>query len=84
MTTFTIDTNDKSVIEQVKKMLNDKLHLQVQILENISSAKIAKKSKWAEFADKIDGVFTPEIAEHIRTSSREFRDNFDFRTLETK
>lgn len=76
MTTFTIDTNDKNIIEQVKKMLNDKLHLQVQILENINSSKTTKKSKWAKFADEMDGIFTPNIIEHINNSKNEARENF--------
>ena len=43
-----------------------------------------KKTKWAEFADKMDGVLDHQTAEHLRKCSQEFRDNFELRDLESK
>lgn len=71
MTTFTIDTNDKTVIEQAKKLLIDNLHLEVKIKEEKK-----EKNKWADFTNKIDDVFTPNIVEHIKKSRDEARENF--------
>ncbi len=36
-----------------------------------------QKNKWLEFANKIESVLTPDIAEHIRKSSIEAREGFD-------
>ena len=43
-----------------------------------------KKTKWAEFADKMDGLLDQKTAQHLRKCSREFRDNFELRSLEIK
>ncbi len=71
MTTFTIDTDDKSIIEQAKKFFINQLHIQVEVKE-----KENKKNKWADFTNKIDDVFTPNIVEHIKKSRDEARENF--------
>lgn len=36
-----------------------------------------QKNKWLEFANKIESILTPDIAEHIRKSSIEARESFD-------
>ncbi len=40
-----------------------------------------KKSKWGNFADRMSGLTTPEITEHIENTSKEMRDSFSFRDL---
>ncbi len=72
MTTFTIDTNDKTIIEQAKQFFVNQLHIQVEVKEK----EIEKQNKWADFTNKIDDVFTPNIVEHIKKSRDEARENF--------
>ncbi len=72
MTTFTIDTNDKSIIEQAKNFFIHQLHIQVEVKEKEEN----QKNKWADFTNKIDDVFTPSIVEHIKKSRDEARENF--------
>ncbi len=69
MTTFTIDTNDKTIIEQAKVFFSQ-FDLKIKIKEE------KKQNKWADFTDKIDDVFTPNIVEHIKKSRNEARENF--------
>ncbi len=71
MTTLEINTNEKSIIEQATKLLMDNLHLQVKVKENVE-----EKNKWADFTEKIDEIFTPNIIEHIKKSQDEARENF--------
>lgn len=33
-----------------------------------------KKGKWADFAERMDGIFTSDIVEHIEKSRKELRD----------
>ena len=40
-----------------------------------------KKSKWADFADSMSNLTTPEITKHIEKSSQELRENFKLRDL---
>lgn len=76
MTTFQIDTNDKNVIEDIKKLISNKFHLQVKVVSEKAISRSKPKTKWAEFADKMDGVFTPNIVNHIEKSRQEARENF--------
>jgi len=78
MTTLQINSNDKNSIQQLLDIAKNKLHLDVFILKNSSNTivKSQTQTKWGEFAQKMDGLFTPEIIEHIRTSRKEARDNF--------
>lgn len=76
MTTFQIDTNDKNVIEDIKKLISHKFHLQVKVVSEKAISRNKPKTKWAEFANKMDGVFTPNIVNHIEKSRQEARENF--------
>jgi len=78
MTTLQIDSNDKKTINQLLDIAKNKFHLDVFVIEDTSNAKvkIETKTKWAEFAEKMDGLFTPDIVKHISTSRKEARDNF--------
>ncbi len=72
MTTFTIDTNDKTIIKRAKEFFINQLHIQVEVREK----ELKEQNKWADFTNKIDDVFTPDIVEHIKKSRDEARENF--------
>lgn len=72
MTTLNIGTNDMTAIKEIQKMVVQKFHFDVQIIDKSKNT----KTKWAEFAEKMDGLFTPDIVKHIDTSRKEARDNF--------
>lgn len=74
MTTFQIDTNDKTAIEDIKKFIVEKFHFQVQVMDDTTVPE--QKTKWNEFANKMDGLFTPDIIEHINHSRDEARESF--------
>ncbi len=74
MATLSIATNDTDIIKEIQQMVVQKFHFDVQIVD-IETNK-DKKTKWAEFAEKMDGLFTPDIVNHINTSRKEARDNF--------
>ena len=78
MMTLQIDSNDNKSIQQLLDIARNKLHLNIFILEgsSVSTAKVKAKTKWGEFAQKMDGLFTPEIVDHISSSRKEARDNF--------
>lgn len=74
MTTLQIDTDDKKSIKQLLDIAKNKLHLDVFVVDGVGTTKT--KTKWGEFAEKMDGIFTPDIVEHISTSRKEARDSF--------
>jgi len=74
MTTLNIGTNDMTAIKEIQKMVVQKFHFDVQIIDSKTSKNT--KTKWADFAEKMDGLFTPDIVKHIDTSRKEARDNF--------
>jgi len=78
MMTLQIDSNDNKSIQQLLDIARNKLHLNIFILEGSSSSveNTQAKTKWGEFAQKMDGLFTPEIVEHISSTRKEARDNF--------
>ena len=73
MTTLNIATDDMNVIKEIQKMVVQKFHFDVQIIDNVATNNT--KTKWAEFAEKMDGLFTPDIVNHINTIRKEARDN---------
>jgi len=74
MTTLHIATNDMTAIKEIQKMVVQKFHFDVQIMDRKTTNHT--KTKWAEFAEKMDGLFTPDIVKHIDTSRKEARNNF--------
>jgi len=70
MTTISIDTDDITTIKEIQKMIIQKYHFDVQIIDIKTDN---NKTKWAEFAEKMDGLFTPDIIEHINNSRKEAR-----------
>jgi len=55
----------------------------VELLKSQIKTDIPKnpKGKWGAFADRMSGLTTPEITEHIEKTSLEMRDRFEFREL---
>jgi hypothetical protein len=86
----TININDKEVanfiqnksIDEIKSMIVDFLKNQVQM--NTPKKTTKPKGKWGAFADRMSGLTTPEITEHIQKTSLEMRDGFEFRELNSK
>jgi len=78
MTTLQIDSNDQNAIAEIKSFVMQKFHFNVQIVNDFDTTKlnVKSKTKWAEFAEKMDGLFTPDIVKHISSSRKEARDNF--------
>lgn len=76
MTTLKIDTNDKKIINQLLNIAMNTFHLKVQVIDDVNITQTSKKTKWGKFAEKMDGLFTPDIVQHISTSRKEARDNF--------
>ncbi len=78
MTTLQIDSNDQNAIAEIKSFVMQKFHFNVQIVNDFDTTKlnVKSKTKWAEFAEKMDGLFTPDIVKHISGSRKEARDNF--------
>jgi len=81
MTTITVEASNFKIIEEIKQLLKNKFGNKVVIEEN---KQIREKWKWANFADRMSGLTTPEITEHIKKSSKEVRENFQFRNLTIK
>ena len=77
-----INTNDEQIIEQLKinmvkaDFFNNVQIRNIKVITTIKKNNEKPKTKWAEFAEKMDGLFTPEIIEHINLSRKEARDNF--------
>jgi hypothetical protein len=75
MVTIQINSNDINAIEQLLYLAKKQFNLQVTILDELNTPK-ENQTKWGEFAQKMDGLFTPEIVEHIKLSREEARENF--------
>jgi len=74
MTTLRIGTDDMNIIQEIRQMVVRKFHFDVQIMEPVRDN--PPRTKWAEFAEKMDGIFTPDIIEHIEAGRAEARENF--------
>jgi len=75
MVTFQINSTDMGAIEQLLHIAREQFHLPVKVLDGLKKPQ-QKETKWGEFANKMDGLFTPEIAEHFKESRKEARENF--------
>ena len=67
-------------MDEIKRMITDFLNNQAKISQKTSKA----KGKWGAFADRMSGLTTPEMTEHIQKTSLEMRDGFEFRELSSK
>jgi len=80
----TININDQEVakfiqnksIDEIKSMIVELLKSQIK-----TNTPQKPKGKWGTFADRMSGLTTPEITEHIQKTSLEMRDGFEFREL---
>jgi len=80
----TININDQEVakfiqnksIDEIKSMIVELLKSQIK-----TDTPQKPKGKWGAFADRMSGLTTPEITEHIQKTSQELRDGFEFREL---
>ncbi|CAA6805303.1 MAG: Unknown protein [uncultured Sulfurovum sp.] len=75
MVTFQINSTDISAIEQLLNIAKEQLNLQIKVIDGLEKPQ-KKETKWGEFARKMDGLFTPEIIEHLNESRKEARENF--------
>ena len=75
MVTFQINSTDISAIEQLLNIAKEQFNLQVKVVSGLKKPQ-NKETKWGEFARKMDGLFTPEILEHLNESRKEARENF--------
>lgn len=75
MVTFQINSNDISAIEKLLSIAKEQLNLQIKVVDGLKKPQ-KKETKWGEFARKMDGLFTPEIVEHLKESRKEARENF--------
>jgi len=84
----TIDVTNKEVakfiqnksMDEIKRMITDFLNNQAKTSQKTTKS----KGKWGAFADRMSGLTTPEITEHIQKTSLEMRDGFAFRELNSK
>jgi len=80
----TININDKEVakfiqnksIDEIKSMIVELLKSKIK-----TDTPQKPKGKWGAFADRMSGLTTPEITEHIQKTSLDMRDGFEFREL---
>ena len=80
----TININDQEVakfiqnksIDEIKSMIVELLKSQIK-----TNPPQKAKGKWGAFANRMSGLTTPEITEHIQKTSLEMRDGFEFREL---
>jgi len=75
MVTFQINSTDMSAIEQLLTIAKEQFNLPVKVIDGLRKPQ-KTETKWGEFARKMDGLFTPEIIEHLEKSRKEARENF--------
>ena len=75
MVTFQINSTDIGAIEQLLNIAKEQFNLPVKVIDGLKKPQ-NKETKWGEFARKMDGLFTPEIIEHLNESRKEARENF--------
>ena len=76
MTTLQIETDDRGTIKNIKNLIAQNFHIHVKVIQDTIISEQKPKTKWAEFAERMDGLFTPDIVEHIKHSRGEARENF--------
>ena len=73
--TFQINSTDINAIEQLLHIAKEQFNLQIKILDDFKLPQ-KKQTKWGEFAEKMDGLFTPDMVQHFHLSRKEARENF--------
>jgi len=74
MVTFQINSIDISAIEQLLNIAKEQFNLNVKVIDGLKKSQ-KKETKWGEFARKMDGLFTPEIIEHLNESRKKTAEN---------
>lgn len=80
----TININDQEVVKLIQnKSIDEIKYMIVELLKSQIKTDLPKKTKgkWGAFADRMSGLTTPEITEHIEKTSLEIRSGFELRTL---
>ena len=80
----TININDQEVAKFIQnKSINEIKSMIVELLKSQIKTDTPQKpkGKWGAFADRMSGLTTPEITEHIQKTSLEMRDGFELREL---
>ena len=75
MVTFQINSTDISAIEQLLNIAKEQFNIQIKVIDGLKKPQ-KKETKWGEFARKMDGLFTPQIIDHLKESRKEDRENF--------
>ena len=76
MTTLQIDTSDKNALNEFIAIAKNKFQFKVKILADTESLSNKPQTKWVDFDNKMDSLFTPDIIKHISSSRKEARDDF--------
>lgn len=80
----TININDQEVVKLIQnKSIDEIKYMIVELLKSQTKTDLPKKTKgkWGAFADRMSGLTTPEITEHIEKTSLEIRSGFELRVL---
>ncbi len=81
----TINIDNKEVANFIQNKSADELKiLFINFLTmQLENSPPKPKHKWAEFGIKMSGLINEKTADELISSSREFRENFEFRDLNT-
>ena len=79
----TINIDNKEVANFIRSKNTDELkNLFLNFITNqLDSNSDKSKNKWAEFGTKMSGLISERTVDELNSSSREFRENFEFRDL---
>ena len=81
MGTINIENQEVASFIQNKNVDELKILFVNFIIKQLESGHIKPKNKWAEFGMKMSGLINEKTADDLISSSREFRENFEFRDL---
>lgn len=81
----TIDIQDQKIVRFIQNKSIDEIKtLFLQFFtKQIETTQKQPNHKWAEFGEMMHGRISEETADTLLASSREFRDGFDFRELDS-
>jgi len=78
-----INIRDQEVAKFIQNKSIDEIRtIIIELLKKQVKRDTPKKGKWGAFANRMSGLTTPKITEHISKTSLEMRDNFGFRELD--
>ena len=81
----TINIDNKEVVSFIQNKNVDELKILFVkfIAKQLESSHGKSKNKWAEFGMKMSGLVNEKTADELVNSGREFRENFEFRDLDS-